>query len=105
LRAPWSAIDPSKKRWVVPAARFKSGSDHIVPLTDDALRIVENLPRFPDCDWLFSVAGRLPPAGFGKVKGRLDKLMRADESFAVFVDQDCIFLRATFEVENQWFGS
>jgi integrase len=71
----WSAIDPSKKRWVVPAARFKSGSDHIVPLTDDALRIIENLPRFPDCEWLFSVEGRLPPAGFGKVKGRLDKLM------------------------------
>ena len=71
----WSAIDSSKKRWIVPAARFKSGSDHIVPLTDDALHIIENLPRFPGCDWLFSVKGRLPPAGFGKVKRRLDKLM------------------------------
>ena len=73
--ARWPEFDLKAKVWTVPAERFKAGSNHIVPLTDDALAILEALPRFRG-DFLFSTtAGAKPCSGFSKAKRILDKGM------------------------------
>jgi integrase len=71
----WSAVDSAVKIWTVPAARFKSGSDHIVPLSDDACAILESLPRFAGCDFLFTVNSNQPANALTEAKARLDQYM------------------------------
>ena len=74
--ARWREFDLANRRWVIPAARFKSNADHIVPLSDDAMAILESLPRFNRGDHLFSTTfGEKPVSGFSKAKARLDRHM------------------------------
>lgn len=89
----WTAVPEKVKVWTIPAERFKSDVEHLVPLPDDALRILETLPRFADCDWLFSVGGKSPVQGFSKIKKQLDQLMLdalcdADERLQPWVNHD-----------------
>lgn len=39
----WAEIDFEARLWTCPAARMKTGEDHIVPLTDEMLAIIEPL--------------------------------------------------------------
>jgi integrase len=75
----WSKVDPAWKVWTVPPERFKSDASHMVPLSDDALAVLETLPHWSGKgtgDHLFSTtAGRLPVNGFSKAKERLDRHM------------------------------
>jgi integrase len=74
--ARWREIDLEQKILTVPAERFKSEADHIIPPTADAIPVLESLPRFTKGDYLFSTTfGERPVAGFAKAKSRLDKLM------------------------------
>ncbi|BAV45851.1 Phage integrase family protein [Mesorhizobium loti] len=76
-QASWSEIDLDRKTLTVPAARFKSGRDHVVPLTDDAIDIIGKLPRFKKCNWLCSLDGQGPVTIGHKVKLRIDAAMLA----------------------------
>jgi integrase len=58
LNASWQEIDLGTKLWVVPAERMKSGRAHRVPLSDDAVRALEQLPRLNDSDYVFP-SGRI----------------------------------------------
>jgi integrase len=40
----WSAVDNNIKTWTVPRERFKSDAEHIVPLSNAALSIIETIP-------------------------------------------------------------
>lgn len=75
-QASWSEIDLERRTLTIPASRFKSGRDHVVPLTDDAMAILGGVQRWPDSPWVFSFTGALA-AGMesGPVKQRLDKEM------------------------------
>ena len=76
--ARWREFDLAEKTWRIPAARFKSDAEHIVPLTDDAIAVLKELPRFKkaDNDHLFSTTfGEKPVNGFSKAKDRLDARM------------------------------
>lgn len=44
----WSEIDLYNRIWTIPADRMKSGREHRVPLSDQAVELVENLPTFND---------------------------------------------------------
>jgi len=63
----------------VPPERFKSDATHLVPLTGEALAILETLPHFTGRnagDHLFSTTfGKKPVNGFSKAKQWLDRLM------------------------------
>jgi len=75
-RARWREFDLERKAWTIPAERFKSDSEHKVPLTDDALAVLATLPRFSSGDFLFSTTfGKTPVRGFSKAKERLDRHM------------------------------
>lgn len=76
-RASWSEIDFDKKTLTVPAARFKSDRDHVLPLTDDVVTILEGVKRWKNCPWVFSLDGKVPATIGHKVKGRLDEKMLA----------------------------
>lgn len=39
--AVWSEIDLKEKLWTIPAERMKAGDEHVVPLCDDALKVLE----------------------------------------------------------------
>ncbi|HEV3158874.1 MAG TPA: integrase arm-type DNA-binding domain-containing protein, partial [Xanthobacteraceae bacterium] len=58
--ARWSEFDLAKKLWTIPAERIKADAAHIVPLSDDAVALLESLPR-GDGDCLFSVNGGNSP--------------------------------------------
>lgn len=76
-QASWTEVDVDRKTLTVPAARFKSGRDHVVPLTDEALGIIAKLPRLKKCNWLCSLDGAGPVTIGHKVKLRIDAAMLA----------------------------
>jgi len=42
-RAEWSEIDLEKAEWRIPAAKMKMGSPHIVPLSQQALTVLNEI--------------------------------------------------------------
>lgn len=62
----WSQVDLDAKQWVIPAELSKNGKPHVVPLNDFALRMLAAVPRFADCDWVFTTTRRSPISGFSK---------------------------------------
>jgi len=74
-RASWSEVDMDKKTLTVPAERFKSDRDHVVPLTDDVISILGSLPRWKGCPWVFSLDGKRAATIGDNVKRRLDHKM------------------------------
>jgi integrase len=76
--AQWSEFDLAKKLWTIPAERMKADAAHVVPLTPDAIAILESLPRFKKGDHLFSTDfGVKPVNGFSKAKVKFDAVMSA----------------------------
>jgi len=53
IGAKWDEFDFSEKVWAVPGERMKSGREHRVPLSDRAIKILENLPREKDSEYVF----------------------------------------------------
>lgn len=51
--AEWTEIDFQEKVWKVPAEHMKAGRPHKVPLSDEMLNLLFNLPRFQDSPYLF----------------------------------------------------
>jgi integrase len=75
--ARWREFDLRAKTWTIPAARFKSDSEHVVPLSDDMVALLAALPRFHTDDHLFSTTfGTKPVNGFSKCAARLHRRMR-----------------------------
>lgn len=61
-----SDVDLDAKQWVIPAELSKNGKPHVVPLNDFAMRMLASVPRFADCDWVFTTTRRSPISGFSK---------------------------------------
>ena len=56
--ARWSEID--ERTWSIPGNRMKSGRPHRVPLSDEAMTLIESMPRFEGEDLMFPgrIAGK-----------------------------------------------
>jgi len=52
--AAWMEFDLTNAVWTVPASRMKAGREHKVPLSQEAIAILEGLPRFEGSDYAFS---------------------------------------------------
>jgi integrase len=82
LGAKWSEFDlddPARAVWRVPASRFKSQREHIVPLSPAALAVLAAIPRHQHGDFVFSCTfGRSPALVLHAGKARLDELMRRE---------------------------
>ena len=51
--AAWDEVYRQDREWVVPAERIKAGRQHRVPLSDDALAILDRVPRERDQPLIF----------------------------------------------------
>lgn len=51
--ARWEEIDMKARVWTIPADRMKAGKPHRVPLADEAVTLLEALPRMAGQPWLF----------------------------------------------------
>ena len=54
--AVWSEIDLDLGLWTVPAQRMKAGREHRVPLSQQSLDVLNELPRFSGSSYLFTSA-------------------------------------------------
>ena len=78
-QARWSEFDLEKRLWTIPAERMKMDAAHVVPLTDEMITLLAELPRFSEGDYLFSTTyGVKPGDNFVNGKRRLDELMLAE---------------------------
>ena len=74
--APWAEFDLTAARWTIDQKRFKSDAAHIVPLTDDVLALLRDVPRFKSGSFLLSTClGRVPTELRGRIKRRIDARM------------------------------
>jgi Arm DNA-binding domain/Phage integrase family len=74
--APWSELDLTKAIWTIDQKRFKSNSEHIVPLVPDMIALVQGLPRFKSGTFLFSTCyGKVATDITEKVKSKVDARM------------------------------
>jgi len=69
----WSEIDAVAKTWVIPSERSKNGKAHVVPLSAFALEMLAEVPRFLDCDYVFTTTRKSPVSGFSKALRRLSE--------------------------------
>jgi integrase len=55
IGARWHEIDPKERTWTVPAARAKTGRDHVVPLSTGALAVLRGVEplQSPADDFIF----------------------------------------------------
>jgi integrase len=68
-----SGLDSDYPLLTVPAARYKVGQTHEVPLTPLAVHLLRSLPRFAGSDWIFTINGTHPLSSFTRPKRKLDK--------------------------------
>jgi integrase len=70
----WAEIDQSAKVWTVPGERMKAGRSHAVPLSDGAIRVLEEVKSLRDLS-----AGYVFPGskGIGLSDMTLSKLIRS----------------------------
>ena len=85
--ARWREFDLEGRLWTIPAERFKSNAQHVVPLSDEAMALLVALPRWHRGDHLFSsIYGMKPVAAFSKMKTRVDERMGGNISAWTFHD-------------------
>jgi integrase len=70
----WKELDLEKRVWTIPVARSKNRRQHVVPLSPQAIEIIESVPRFEGAKFVFSPWDR-PPGGFAGAKSRLNRLV------------------------------
>jgi integrase len=61
--------------WTIPAARYKTKLDHLIPLSTPAVAILGKVPKIGRSDYVFTPDGRQPLSGFGCRKEAFDKIM------------------------------
>jgi integrase len=59
--------------WRIPAERFKSEREHVVPLSRAAQDLLASVPRIADCDFIFTNDGQRAIGGFSAAKRKLDE--------------------------------
>jgi integrase len=43
----WSELDLVRKHWTIPAEKWKTDKDHIVPLSDTTVALLQSIPDYP----------------------------------------------------------
>lgn len=65
----WGELDLAAKTWTLPKERTKNKREHVVPLSEQALEVIELLPRIEGGDGLvFTTTGQTPVSGFSRAK-------------------------------------
>jgi integrase len=59
--------------WVIPAARYKSNREFVIPLSAAAIALLDNIPRLGRKGFVFTTDGERPIGGYSKFKREFDK--------------------------------
>ena len=81
----WGELDLDADIWFLPGARTKNTRDHRIPLSRQAIDLLDRLGiaaikagfGYEDSDLVFSTTGHSAPSGFSKAKKALDTKMKA----------------------------
>ena len=69
----WAELDLSRALWIIPAERYKTRIEHVVPLPASAVELLRGMPQV--CDrFVFSTVPGTRFSGFSKAKARLDEI-------------------------------
>ena len=68
----WDELDTAARLWSLPKERVKNGKAHTVPLSPQAMTIIESMPRIENCPYLFTANGKMPVTGWSNIKRGLD---------------------------------
>jgi integrase len=71
----WDDLDLPESTWTLSAAVTKSDRAHLVPLSKEAVKLIEGLPELGD--YVFTTDGKTSISGFAKLKTRLDSFLTA----------------------------
>jgi integrase len=71
-RMAWDQFDLDRHLWVIPPEHSKNGKPHAVYLSDEALRVLGEVPRTGTL--VFSLDGKTHFQGYSKAKKRLDRV-------------------------------
>jgi integrase len=69
-------FDLSRKLWIISAGRHKSERDFVIPLSEDALSLLDGLPRLMGPFLFSTTGGQKAINGFSKAKRQLNELMQ-----------------------------
>ena len=72
-------FDLQERMWIIPATRAKNGVEHLVPLSSQAVAILETVPEIAGSAKLFPARGNNDngASGFSKVTAKLRKAVEA----------------------------
>ncbi len=73
LGARWSEIDFQNKVWAIPARRMKAGKEHRVPLSDEAIKILQALHPLATSEFVFPGQKRSQPLSNMVMKSVLNR--------------------------------
>lgn len=76
--AKWEEVDLEAGIWVIPAENAKNGKPHVVPLSDFAIRILKDVPKFANSPYVFPTTRQSPISGFTKA---LQRIAEASDTF------------------------
>jgi integrase len=84
----WSEVDLAAKTWTLPGARTKNGHEHVVPLSDAAVRVLQDLPRIGDKPdgFIFTTTGTTSVSGYSHAKAAIDRAISAEMATWTFHD-------------------
>lgn len=69
--ARWDEFDLDRKLWTVPAERMKGNKTHTVPLTDEAVALLESMPKVSDYVFASTKGSPLTDATISKTPKRI----------------------------------
>jgi len=85
LVAEWSEVDLEKRIWTCPAAHMKikrrrgKETDHRVPLSEDAMRVLREIQKFRESDFIFPSIGKKKGLSNGAFDRVIDRMRKAQE--------------------------
>jgi integrase len=65
--------------WTIPGARYKTGTDHLIPLSSAAQGVLASVAKVGDCDFIFTTDGKSAISGWSKFKRAFDKAVLAEQ--------------------------
>ncbi len=71
-RMTWDEVDFASKLWTLPSARSKNGKRHLIHLSEQALMLLNGMPR--NGQFVFSITGAKPFNNFSEFKRRVDAI-------------------------------
>lgn len=84
--ATWQEVDFKKRVWTIPKERMKAGKEHVVPLSDSAVKLLKAIPKEGDYIFTGMRGGVITDATISKAPKRLGQDVTAHGFRSTFKD-------------------